>query len=165
MKLLKRGDIVFVQGKGIISKIIRLFDRGTYSHCAVAISDSRVIEADVDTKVAIRPFNKDKYNEVEVIDLGLSLKQRKEVYETAMSMIGTRYDYFQLLWYVLRRIFKLKGKNRLNNPKYVICSELVFLVLDRIGALDDLGIKETIYDGADLTPNELYDLVKFVSKK
>lgn len=165
MKVLKRGDIVFVQGKGIISKIIRLFDRGTYSHCAVAVSDSRVIEADVDTKVAIRPFNKDKYNEVEVIDLGLSLKQRREVYETAMSMIGTRYDYFQLLWYVLRRIFKLKGKNRLNNPKYVICSELVFLVLDRIGALDDLGIKETIYNGVDLTPNELYDLVKFVSKK
>ena len=67
--MLKKGDIVFVQGKGFISRFIRLIDNGRFSHVAIALSDARVIEADVDTKVAIRHFNEDNYNEVEVIDL------------------------------------------------------------------------------------------------
>lgn len=161
---MRRGDIVFVQGKGIISRMIRFIDKGTFSHCAIAISESRVIEADVDTKVAVRPFDKNEYNLVEVIDLGLTAKQRREVYEASMKMVGTKYDYIQLLWYGLRKLFNLNGKNRLNNPKYVICSELIFLVLDEIGVLEELGIEDTFNKGSDLTPNELYDLVRFVGK-
>lgn len=162
---MKRGDIVFVQGKGVISRIVRFFDGGgTFSHVAIAISDSKVIEADVDTKVAVRPFENDRYNVIEVIDLGLTSKQRMDVYNLALKHVGKRYDYLQLLWYGLRRLLGLKGRNIFNNPHYVICSELVFLVLDEIGILDELGISNDVNRGIDLTPNELYDLVKFVSK-
>lgn len=160
---MKRGDIVFVQGKGFIANIVRYFDRGKFSHCAIAISDTRVIEADVDTKVAVRPFVESEYSAIEVVDLGLTLNQRKRVINSSMKMLGTRYDYIQLLWYGLRKVFDFKGKNRLNNPKYVICSELVFIALDEAGILEDLRIKEAFNNGIDLTPNELYDLVKYVS--
>jgi hypothetical protein len=161
----RRGDIVFVQGKGLISKLIRLFDKGKYSHCSIAVSDSRVVEADYDTKVAVRPLDRDKYNAIDIIDLGLKPEQRRNIYNASMKYIGKRYDYVQILWYVLRSIFHLKGRNKFNNPNHMICSELVFLVLDEIGALKDLGIKENIDRGIDLTPNELYDLVKYVSMK
>lgn len=163
---MRRGDIVFVQGKGTISKIVRYFDGGgKFSHVAIAISDRKVIESDVGTKVALREFKRDNYNVIEVVNLGLSIKQRRDVYNTALKFIGVHYDYMQLIWYALRKIFKLEGRNRLNNPRNFICSELVFNVLDEVGILDDLGIKETSFVGSDLTPNELYDLVKYVGKK
>lgn len=162
---MKRGDIVFVQGKGIIADIIRYFDKGKFSHCAIAINERQVIEADIDTKVAVRKFESDKWNVVEVIDLGLTNHQRLAVYHRAIEHLGTKYDYVQLLWYALRKIFHLKGDNFLNNPKYVICSEFVFIVLDEAGILKDLGIEESFRQGTDLTPNQLYDLVKYVSKK
>jgi hypothetical protein len=165
VNIVRRGDIVFVQGKGIVSSIVRCFDRGTFSHCAIAVSDVRVIEANYDTKVAVRPLERDKCNVIEVIDLGLTNEQRRSVYSASMKYIGKRYDYAQILWYVLRKIFHLKGRNKFNNPNHMICSELVFLVLDEIGALKDLGIKESIDRGIDLTPNEIYDLVKYVSTK
>ncbi|MCY8228712.1 hypothetical protein MOC30_14075 [Bacillus spizizenii] len=161
---MKKGDIIFVQGKGIVSKIIRMFDRGKFSHVAIAMSESQVIEADVDTEVAVRPLSMDKYRLVEIVDLELTFEQREKVIRSALKMIGTKYDYIQLLWYALRKIFRFRGRNRLNNPKYVICSEMVFRVLNESGILEDLGIDESYEDGIDLTPNELYDLVKYISK-
>ncbi|MCY9056039.1 hypothetical protein MOE90_20555 [Bacillus spizizenii] len=163
--LVKKGDIIFVQGKGVVSRIIRVFDKGKFSHVAIAMSESQVIEADVDTKVAVRPLSMDKYRMVEIVDLELTLKQREEVVKSALKMVGTKYDYIQLLWYALRKIFGFRGRNRLNNPKYVICSEMVFRALNEAGILEDLGIDESYEDGIDLTPNELYDLVKYISKK
>lgn len=159
------GNIVFVQGKGIISKLIRCIDKGEYSHVAIAVDYDYVIEADVDTKVACRFFNPDKYSKITVMDLGLSEEEAMRVVEEALALVGTRYDYLQLVWYGLRKIFNLKGRNRLNNPKNVICSELVFIVLSKLGILDELGIEYNYLEGIDLTPNELCDLVKYVSIK
>lgn len=161
---MRRGDVVFVQGKGIISRIIRYFDEGKFSHCAIVASHDKAIEADYNTRVALRRFQKSKYNIIEVIDLGLTWDQRSSVYKSAMGHIGKRYDYVQLLWYMIRKVFRVKGHNRLNNPKHLICSELVFLVLDEMGVLDELKIRDSFFRGIDLTPNELYDLVRYVAK-
>lgn len=163
---MKKGDIIFVQGKSLISKLIRYFDNeGTFSHVAIAIDDDRIVEVDVDTKVAINHLDKSKYSVIEVLDLGLTPNERREVVYEAFKLLGTKYDYIQLLWYVLRKLFNLKGKNRLNNPKYVICSELVFKIFNKSGILIELGLSKTYKNGQDLTPNELYDLVKYVSKR
>ncbi|MDY7043705.1 YiiX/YebB-like N1pC/P60 family cysteine hydrolase [Virgibacillus sp. M23] len=161
---MKRGDVVFVQGKGMLSRLIRYFDgNGLYSHVAIAISDEKVIEANYDTKVAIRDFDKEKYSIIDVPKIGLSNQQRMNIYNEALKYIGKRYDYIQLLWYILRKAFRFGGRNRLNNPNNVICSELVFIVLNESGVFDDLCIKN-INRGTDLTPNELYDLVKYIAK-
>lgn len=159
------GNIVFVQGKGLISKIIRFIDKGDYSHVAIATDFDTVIEADVDTRVATRQFEPDKYSKITVMDLGLSFDDSVRVIDEASKMINAKYDYIQLLWYGLRKMFNLKGSNKLNNPKNVICSELVFIVLSKSGILDELGIDYDYFEGISLTPNELYDLVKYVSVK
>ena len=157
------GNLVFVQGKGIISKIIRFFDEGDYSHVAIAVDYDTVIEADVNTKVVCREFVPDKYSKITIMDLGLTPDEAMRVVDEAQKLIGKRYDYKQLIWYGLKRLFNLEGRNRFNNPKNIICSELVFIVLSEAGILDELGIKYDHIVGIDLTPNELYDLVKFVS--
>lgn len=165
VKELNTGNIIFVQGKGIVSRIIRYFDKGDYSHVAIAVDYDYVIEADVDTKVSARFFDPNKYSKITVIDLGLDESKSMHVINEALLLVGTKYDYLQLVWYGLRKLFNIKGKNKLNNPRNVICSELVFIVLSKAGILDELGIDYKYYEGIDLTPNELYDLVEYVSVK
>lgn len=156
------GDIVFMQGKSIVSKTIRLFDRGQYSHVAIAVTSEKVIEADVYKRVSISQIKISKYSKIECVSLDMSYGQRINIAHKAQEYLGVKYDYKQLLWYGLRKIFRLKGKNRLNNPNNLICSELVFIVLNELGILEDLGIRESVKYGEDLTPNELYDLVKYI---
>jgi len=129
----------------------------------LAIAEDKIVEADYDTKVTVSMFDRSAYSVIEIIDLGLTLKQRREVRMEALSLLGKKYDYTQILWYGLQKIFKLKGDNKFNNPNNLICSELVFIVLDKIGALDDLGIYGS-FRGVDLTPNQLYDLIMYVSE-
>ncbi len=165
VEIVKQGDIVFVQGNGLISKLVRLVDKGTFSHVAIAVSETHIIEATAGSKVDVIPFDKSEYNIIEVVDLGLTAHQRRMVYSCAMKYVGTRYDYLQLIWYILKKMFRLTGKNRLNNPHNMICSELVYVALNEARVLEELGIKDSFRYGKDLTPNELYDLVKYVSKK
>lgn len=160
---MKKGDIVFCQGKGLMGSLIRFFDKGKWSHVAIAISNRYVLESDYDTSVAILPFDRSEYSKIEVFDLGLTMKQRERVGRIGAGLVGRRYDYPQILWYAISKIFGIKGRNRLNHPDYYICSELVYFVLREAGILKELGIEDI--RGTDLTPNQLYDLVKYVSKK
>ncbi len=159
------GDIVFVAGKGFISDAIRFFDKGNFSHCGLAVSANGMLEAEYSHRVNVVPFNPSNYIRHEVIDLGLTELQRNRVREEASKLIGKKYDFTQIVWYVLKDLFNLKGNNRFNNPNNLICSELVYIVLEQSGILNDLGIDTEDIRGVDLTPNQLYDLVKFVSKK
>ena len=162
---LNKGDIVFVKGKSIISKTIMAFDKGKFSHCGIAISDTTMIEAEYSHRTGAVIFDPSNYSDYEVIDLGLDATQRESVKREALALIGKRYDFGQILWYVIGDLFNIKGKNRFNNPNNLICSELVYIVLHNSKVLDDLGIKESFDKGVDLTPNQLYDLLKFASKK
>jgi hypothetical protein len=160
----ERGQIVFCHGKGLLSKIISWFDgNGKFSHVAIAVSDKHVLETDITTNCRINVFNPKDYNYIEIIDLGLTDKDKDKIIHIGLKYIGARYDYIQLIWYVLKRFFKVKGKNRFNNPKNLICSELVWIILGELGILDELGL-DTVPHGIDLTPNQLYDLLKYVSK-
>lgn len=160
---MKKGDIVFAQGKGLIGKTIRFFDKGKFSHVAIAVSDKHVIEADYDTSVAITVFDPREYSYIEIIDLNLTEDERNKVVDIGIKYIGRRYDYLQLIWYVFKKIFRLKGRNLFNNPKNMICSELVWRILDEMGVIKELDLNGIHY-GIDLTPNQLYDLLKHVSK-
>lgn len=160
---MKKGDIIFVKGKGLLSKLVSFIDgKSDFSHCAIAISNHQVVEANYDTKVAIRHFDETRYSRIEVIPIRASRVEREEIVDTALSYVGRRYDYTQIFGYLFNYIIKKKKKNRFNNPNNLICSELVFLVLEEIGVLSDLNIEDTAFFGGDLTPSQLYDLVMYV---
>lgn len=161
---MNKGDIVFVKGKSIISKTIMAFDKGKFSHCGIAVSDSKMIEAEYSHRTGVVDFNPSNYLDYEVINLGLTATQRESVRRESLAMVGKKYDFGQIVWYVIGDLFNIKGKNRFNNPNNLICSELVYIVLNNSNVLDDLGIVESFSNGIDLTPNQLYDLLKFASK-
>lgn len=161
---MKQGDVVFLQGKSFISKAVRFFDKGTFSHVAIAMSGTHILEADFDTRVSIVPFDKNEFNVIEVIDLGLNKEERSRVVAMGTKMVGKKYDYMQIIWYIISKMLRLKGKNKFNNPNNYICSELVFAVLNEAGVLEELCVKGGSR-GVDMTPNQLYDFIKYISFK
>lgn len=134
--MIKTGDILFVRGHSLISKGIRLFDEGEFTHVAVALSDTHILESQYYTKTRITPIYFDDY---EIVRLDLP---EEEVLKNSIQLVGKWYDYSQIIGYMI--------KHRTNNPNKLICSELVATLLFRLKIVEDYeAIK-------DLTPNELY---------
>ncbi|MFR7272437.1 hypothetical protein ACLVL5_06035 [Streptococcus pneumoniae] len=138
---MKAGDIVFVRGNSLVSRLVRLFDRGKFSHVAIAVSDSEVIESNWNMKSKVVPFHYDDY---EIVTLELSVNQRRRIPIVAKKYEGRMYDYLQVIAYIF--------KGRLNNPRHLICSELVYNILSEVGYIHDDSLR-------DITPNELYTLL------
>lgn len=156
---MKAGDIIFVEGTTLVSRLIQYFDdEGVYSHVAIAVSDTHIVEAQYGLNVIYREFP-DEYKYYSVVDLHLTDEQRQEIRPKAFTLLDRKYDYFQIAGYLLKRIFKTK-KNRLNSRRNLICSELVYTVLRDTDTLNELGIKTL--EGSDITPNQLFDLVKHI---
>jgi hypothetical protein len=148
---MKPGDIVFVNGRTPISWLIRVIDGGPYSHVAVAVSDTHIIEAKYLTKVRISYMD---YEDIEIIDLGLNDKQRDQIVHSSIRLVGRWYDYLQIVWYFFDKLFKLDSKGIWNSKNNLICSELVDYLLYEIGY-----ISNDIFLG-DVTPSELYNFLK-----
>lgn len=135
---MRAGDVVFVRGNSIVSKAIRFFDKGRFSHVAIAVSDTHVIETNWNMRSKIVEFYYDDY---EIVELPLTDEQRVRVIVEAKLLEGIPYDYLQILF--------LMFASRLNNPRYFICSELVYTILKNVGYLTDTSLR-------DSTPNEMY---------
>lgn len=149
---MRAGDIVFVRGNSPLSKLVQLFDKGEFSHVAIAVSETHILEADWYMRTRIREM---KYTDVEIVDLGLTESERDDVVHAGIQLIGRWYDYPQILWYVLKRFFSLDGRNKFNSPSNLICSEVIYYILANIGKLDcAMGLD------FDVTPNELYEHLK-----
>lgn len=139
---MQAGDIVFVRGKTLMSKLIRFFDKGEFSHVAMAVSPNLIIEAQYGTKVRIVPF-RFNYEDCEIVDLGLTEEQRKQIQRNANKYVGKRYDYLQAIGLALKR--------GIDNQNAYICTEIIHEMLGCVG-----------YECCpnDMKPNELYRYLK-----
>jgi hypothetical protein len=143
---MKSGDIVFVRGNSLISKLIRLFDKGSFSHVAICLTENIVLEAQYFTTSRTVPFY---FTDYEIVDLNLSDSQRERIQDLGLNLVGRIYDYKLILSYFLRRVWNKKIKIY-NSPNNYICSELVEILLQDVGAIPkDEQLR-------DMTPNELY---------
>lgn len=142
----RAGDVVFIRGKGPISSIIRLFDRGEFSHVAIFVSDTEIIEAEYSTRVRIVEFD---YEDYEIVPMNFTAEEALEIRNVAELLLGRWYDYFYVFVLWLRLAFgKTLGDKYVNDPKKMICSELVAYILIHQGR----GSEELL----SYTPNELY---------
>ncbi|QJT70396.1 hypothetical protein [Microcystis phage MaeS] len=144
---MKAGDLVFVRGHSIISKLIRLFDEGKWTHVAIAVSETQIIEAQRFTRTKIVDM---KYTDYEIVPMNLNPYEQGIITDSAKELEGTWYDYKLIAWLMLNELFRINKSPFWNNPNYLICSELVYLLYHQIGR--DYG---DIY----VTPNELYQIV------
>jgi len=150
------GNIIFVRGSSPLSKTIRLFDAGAYSHVAIALSSTHILEAQYYTKSRICPIYFEDYD---VINLGLSRQQQLEVMRLGISLVGKWYDYRQIGGYIMRQLFG-SDIRKFNNPNNLICSEIIAIILEKSGALEG-----TYGELEDKTPNELYKILKQYQEK
>lgn len=143
---METGDVVFVRGHSFISRIIEYFDKGKFSHVAIFVSDNAIIEVEHNTKSRIVPF---EYKDYEIINLELTNKQKEIIQELSFKLLGHKYDYRQMIGYLVR--FFNKNYKIHNSPKKYICSELVEIILQEVGYIPkDKKLRE-------LSPNELYN--------
>ena len=87
------GDIVFVRGHTIISDAIEIITRSPYSHVALAVSSSELLEAQAGEGVAI--VKASKYAGVaDVFRKSLHPNELEQIISKAKKHLGEKYDYF-----------------------------------------------------------------------
>lgn len=153
---MRAGDIVFVKGTSWISRIIRWIDEGEFTHVGIAFSETELIEAQRFTRVRIYPLGDVEHT---VASLSVTERERSRMLIEAQNLLGTRYDYLQIIGYIVRKLFGRKGSGRFNSPNKLICSELVSRAVYAAGITNK---KDELYD---LTPNQLYDYLEYLGKE
>jgi hypothetical protein len=153
---MKAGQIIFVRGTSLLSRLIEYFDHGKFSHVFLCLSDNAILEAQYLTKSSIVPFHYQN-TKYEIIDLNLTRSQRQRVQELGLSLIGHKYDYIQILSYLIKDTINKKFKI-INNPNNFICSEIIEIILQDIVIIpSDKNLK-------DMTPNELFRYLKSLER-
>lgn len=153
---MKAGDLVFVRGSGFIENAIRYFDSGEFSHVALAVSPTEIIEAQFGELSQIKEMT---YTDCDIVDLGFNDAQRKLIAKIAPKFTGRPYDKWQIIWYIIRRYIRIGERDVFNDPNLYICSELVFDILNGANLLP-----QPCKINDDVTPNELYFYIKHTFK-
>ena len=133
------GDILLSRKKGSpVSEIIRGVTRSRWSHSFLYIGEGKIIESDWDG-VVINPL---EYYLNTRYDVGLfrakpelTKEEEEQLVLVAREMLGIKYGYLQLLWFLILRIF---GKSEdpdwsLDVDKGVVCSEMMAAAYEKIG--------------------------------
>jgi len=120
---LKVGDILACKSNSFLSFAIRFLTKSKYSHLAIIVSESEIIEADGIVGFINRKNINDYINEADIYTCDLTDEQRQDVVEYAISKIGKKYDYFLVFVLFLRFTFGIKIK--IKDTDDDICSELV----------------------------------------
>jgi hypothetical protein len=108
---LRPGDIIFFQGKSFISRGIRAFTDSKWSHVALYVGDGYIIEATAAgvEKNVLRPLIY-RANRVAVGRIpNLTVDNQHRMIDKAYSMIGDKYDVWQLLTFSLYFAFRKIG--------------------------------------------------------
>lgn len=111
MSILQPGDFVLFQGKAFISRGIRAFSNSKWSHVAMFIGNGYVIEATAAgvEKNKIEPLftHADRVAVMRIRDL--SVENMELMKDKAYSMIGDKYDIWQLLTFGIYFAFRRLG--------------------------------------------------------
>lgn len=154
---MRAGDIVFFKPSDWLGRMIAKVDGGPYSHVAIAVSDTHVAEAQGLRFSRITPlYGRDH----DIIDIGLSEEQRRQITMNAPLIVGRWYDYKLIAGYFLRNVFKWNVDALWNSQMNLICSELVSSLLVSVG---HEGANELT--GHNVSPSELYVELYFQKEK
>ena len=145
---MKRGQLVFVKGTSIISKLINLID-GVYCHVALALSENTVLESQ---RFAESRIIKNYHERYDLVDITLTDDQMRSLIDSSLNFIGYDYDYKQIAYTFFGEFFKI---SRFNDRGKFICSELIVEVLFDIGYFNDSEYAKLVH----ATPNELFQAI------
>ncbi len=148
---LEVGDVILYKGgEGILSRAVQFFTKSKYSHVAMMISDTLLIEANWYKKSNTITFQYDKGKmEIYRVNGGLSVEQKLTLLEHCYGFLNKKYDYPQILGYILR-FFNKNKINTFNSSNKLICSELIDRAYLKVGV--DLSNEHYV---GDVTPEDI----------
>jgi len=118
---MKPADIILVKGTDILDKLIEDAEHSVYSHCALAINDTTVIQA------AFAGVDYLNINSFDIYDVytcdSLTDDQRSGIINYAVSQLGKKYDYKLLAWEIVHLEFDFEFPIEEKNK--FICSTFV----------------------------------------
>jgi cell wall-associated NlpC family hydrolase len=126
---LQVGDIIFVKGDDLISRVIEFAENGPYSHVAIYAGNGQVIEAQGGRTIGFN--NLSVYKNYDVGRVDMTDFQREALIRYAKTQFGKRYD-----WELVYVLF-LKLVLHINKPYQEktrrICSTFVRDCFDHVG--------------------------------
>jgi len=142
---LEVGDIVHVQGRGLLSRMIRWFSRARgegrtwASHSAMVLrAGDRVEIVEALRKVVLRPISAYARTRARLLVCrrpgGLDPEQKQEIVEKAEEYRGRKYGVGKIIAHAMDRVFgnRYVFRRLARMDYYPICSWLVAYVYDRV---------------------------------
>jgi hypothetical protein len=143
--LLQTGDVIHVQSRGILSKLVRFFSRANEeeiswaSHSAMVLRVGEQIEIiEALAKTVIRPITAYKGTKAKLLICrkpdGIGQEQQQRMIEKAEYYEGKIYGFWEIAFHVLDRLLNNSYVFRrlIKDNDYPICSWLVAYVYDRV---------------------------------
>jgi len=124
----------FYKGTSIISKAIRWYTRGQYSHVAVILDDGRIIEA-WHNPASIRIINSlsEGHTKGTVVDIfEVKLEDEAAAINYALSCIGIKYDFLGIFGFISHKDLDNRGKMFCSEFAMNICLKGKTKVLRRV---------------------------------
>lgn len=128
---IKPGDILLSRNKkNAISTTIASITKSNWGHAFLYIGDGKILESN-SHGVVINPLSHYFNTKYDVglfrLKEELSTEQIEKLIKKARKLLGIKYGYLQLLWFLILRIF---GKSEdpdwsLDVDKGMVCSELI----------------------------------------
>lgn len=161
---LQTGDVIHVQSRGILSKLVRFFSRAKEeepswaSHSAMVLrvgQQIEIIEALIWT--VIRPITAYKNNKAMLLVSrkpgGIEPENKEKMIKKAEYYKGKPYGFWEISFHILDRLLNNSYVFRrlIKNNDYPICSWLVAFVYDRV-----LGYKFGVEPNA-AQPDDILD--------
>ena len=158
--MMQVGDIIFVEGTGLVSKLIKWVSGGKWSHCAMFLDNNTLIETEWSTKCRIINIEDTDYLQKnhEVISCPLTQAQQELLQVLVFPLLGKKYDFWLIFKLLIHFIFKTKIDK--HSAETLVCSELVAYVLLSLGIFT---YDETYV--ANTSPTELYEILKGKNSK
>lgn len=163
--MIETGDLLLFKNDTLYSKLIKKATDSKYTHVAIALNEYIMIEASLRVQIMPIPDKNPPYD-IFRIKNGLNNREKNKLTKELLKHHNALYDILQIIGYAPRLIFQYTpkmlfnyiprsiffGQNKLNNPRYMICSELADRAYHEIG----YDLLPNIYPG-DATPGDFVD--------
>jgi hypothetical protein len=128
------GDLIFCESTTIFGRLIRKVTGSPFSHVALAISSTDIVEADAFIKSREVPFQQTEYPHIKVMRTKVPLtdEQKRLLVENSGKLLGRGYNYWAIFLLFLRIIFKINLDKLKVDLTKLWCSELTDYIYNNI---------------------------------
>jgi uncharacterized protein YycO len=157
-----QGDILFIKNKGFWFKGVRDLINGEYDHVGLVVADNSIVDVAL-SGVRISTWDKflarqakEKFEfKVYRCDV-LTERDTHKIAEYAVSKVGMKYDYIQLLCMMFYIVFDIKRKVKpLDTASDWTCCELVVEAYGSVGVKFDSEVNQDNLTSADMIKSSI----------